>query len=72
MELTHQSYESFMCMPYGFFDSFDKWKTDMVKEQNQRNKKELDEQQKIQNKLKGQQHLAQTRSRLKQESNKRK
>lgn len=67
IELTHQSYESFMNMPYKFFENFYTWKTDMERDKIKRQKTELENQQKLQTKIKAEHHQNQTKNRLKQQ-----
>jgi hypothetical protein len=64
MELTGQSYDTFMEMPWLFFEDFYKWKVDMEKEKNKRNKAELENQQSLQRKIKAEQSQRNTRQRL--------
>ena len=67
MEITDQSYDSLMNMPYPFFESYLKWKTDMERDQGLRHKKEIEKQKTLQNQIKGKQTIAANRSRLKSE-----
>lgn len=53
-----------MMMPLKFFEDYYKWKMDMEKEKIQRQKSEIENQKKLNAKIKGESHLKNTRNRL--------
>lgn len=59
-----QPFESLMMMPLKFFEDYYKWKMDMEKEKIQRQKSEIENQKKLNAKIKGESHLKNTRNRL--------
>lgn len=64
-ELTHHSYESIMEMPHLFFESYYAWKMNLEQEKYKKQKSELDNQQKLQVKLKAEQHQQNIKNKLK-------
>ncbi len=65
MEMTGQSYESLMGMPHQKFENFFKWKTDMEREKETRQKKEIESQNYTMRKQKAEQNMNMSRHRLK-------
>ena len=64
MELTGQSYESLIQMPFSLFDEFYTWKVDMEKEKLKRQKSELDQQRQLKSTMEGKRRINEARTKF--------